>query len=95
MAYTINRVVNTYTTNKTLSNIDSVVLVDATSGPLTITLPASVIGKYFDIKKVDSSANAVTIATTSGVIDGDATKVLALQNASLTIIGSGTNFYIL
>jgi len=95
MAYIPNRAVNTYTSNTTISNLDSVVLVNATSAPVTITLPASVIGKYFDVKKMDSSANTVTIAPTSGTIDGAANKTISIQYASITIIGDGTNFFIL
>jgi hypothetical protein len=90
-----NRGLNSYSSNTTLTNANSVVLVNAASAPVTITLPASVSGKYFDIKKIDSSSNAVTINTTSGTIDGAASVSTSIQYNNITVIGDGTNFYIL
>lgn len=95
MAYVPNRAINTYSSNTTISNLDSVVFVNAASAPVQITLPSSVIGKYFDIKKTDSSANLVTITPPSGTIDGAANVTISIQYASVTIIGDGSNFYIL
>lgn len=90
-----NRMVNLYAVNTTLSNLNSVVLVDATSGSVTITLPASVSGKYFDIKKIDTSVNTVIVTPTSGTIDGDPNVVISSPYASITIVGDGVNFYVL
>lgn len=62
------RIVNRIITSTTIDNTFDVVLVDASSGAVTVTLPAITRdGKVFDIKKVDSSANAVTV-------DGDGTE---------------------
>lgn len=62
------RIVNRITTSTTVDNTFDVILVDASSGAVTITLPPITRdGKVFDIKKVDSSANAVTV-------DGDGTE---------------------
>jgi hypothetical protein len=40
------------------------------------------------IKKIDSSANGVTIASTAGNIDGAATKALGVQRLTYSPIGS-------
>jgi len=90
-----NRELNIYSVNKTLTNGDSVILVNAAAAPVTITLPASISGKYFDIKKIDATANAVTIVPTSGTIDGGASVVITVQYNSVTVIGDGTNFAII
>lgn len=73
------------------------VLVDATSGPVTITLPAptELTTQFISIKKIDSSANVVTIATPGAeLIDGDASKEIQFQNTSVGIQADGSNYYI-
>lgn len=70
------------TTNYTLIGNDDVLLVDATSGVITITLPKISIaeGCTYVVKKVDSSSNAVTIDPDgSETIDGATTHVLSSQ----------------
>jgi hypothetical protein len=49
------------------------------------------------VKKVDSSANAVTVtATTANIIDGASTQVIDTQYTSLTIQDAAANtWYIL
>lgn len=87
--------VNTVSVNTALTISNDIVLVNASSGALTITLPSPTIGKIFYIKKIDSSLNFVQIATTSGSIDGTATQKLSYQYDSLTITNDGTNFYLI
>lgn len=87
--------VNSYSSNQVLTSANSVVLVNATSGAITITLPAPSSGKTLFIKKTDSSANAVTISAPSGTIDGAASKSLSGQYDALTIVSDGTNFFII
>lgn len=87
--------VQTYSANTTLTNANSVVLVNASAGSRTITLPAPARGKIFNIKKIDSSLNAVVISPPSGTIDGSATKSLAFQYDSLMITSDGTNFFLI
>ncbi len=77
---------------------DEVIECDATSAAFTVTLPAaaSSTGLKLYIKKIDASANAVTIdANASETIDGATTKALSSQYASYTIIcnGSGWSIY--
>jgi len=85
----------TVSSNTTLTNGYTAVLVNASAGTRTITLPAPTSGKVFHIKKIDSSLNAVTISPPSGTIDGAASKSLASQYSSLTIISDGTNFFLI
>ena len=87
--------VQSYSSSTVLTNANSVVLVSASGGAVTITLPAPARGKVFNIKKTDSSLNAVTISPPSGTIDGAASKSLAFQYDSLMITSDGTNFFLI
>ena len=79
----------------TLTNANSIVLVNASGASRTVTLPAPTSGKIFNIKKTDSSVNTVVISPSSGTIDGAASKSLVAQYDSLTITSDGTNFFII
>jgi hypothetical protein len=63
--------------------------VDASAGPLTMTLPTGAAqGVLITVEKVDSSANAVTV---SGSIRGSAgTLVLSVQYMTATFIADST-----
>ena len=64
----------------------------------TFTLPTSVgaTGRLYTIKKVDSSANAVTIATTlSQTIDGQTTKPLSIQYDGVQVQSDGANWVVI
>ncbi|MNT84089.1 hypothetical protein D3C72_2240570 [compost metagenome] len=81
----------------TLSSAHCTVLVDASAAARTITLPtaASSTRRIYTIKKIDASANTVTIdGNASEVIDGAATQVLATQWSALTIQSNGTSWFI-
>jgi hypothetical protein len=61
---------------------DGLIKVDASGGPVTINLPAITIMAKLDtiVKKIDASANAVTIATLDGsTIDGASSITLTTQ----------------
>lgn len=93
-----NGLYSSVSSNTTLDGTYYVVLCNASSAAFTITLPASSSngGKIYNIKKTDSSGNAVTIdGNASETIDGDATKTLNLQYESITIICDGSNWHIL
>jgi hypothetical protein len=84
--------------NYTVSPIDELVLVDATSAPLTIALPPalSLIGYSFKIMKIDSSANNVTIdANGSETISGALTIVLDQQWLEADVFSIGTGWVVL
>ena len=74
--------VRTVTANYTVALTDGVIFVDCTAGPVAVALPtvATAIvgtqGQRVQIKKIDSTANAVTITATGGLIDGAASAVI-------------------
>lgn len=65
--------------------------VDATSGPITVTLPdsASNPGRICGVSKNDASGNAVTV---SGSINGAASAVIAVQYTALLFVSVGTEW---
>jgi hypothetical protein len=82
---------------------DTVLLVNASGGNITINLPDSgfvasakdEMGKLFYIKKVDASANTVTIdGYSTQTIDGAGTYVINTQYDSVTIVSDGSNYHI-
>lgn len=93
----VNNIV-TVTSNYTISSTDSVILADATSGPITINLPAasSLPKIIFYVKKIDSTSNAVTIDPNgSELIDGVTTKPITSMMTTYPFISNGLNWYIL
>jgi len=74
---------------------DAVIRCDASAGAFTVSLPTAsgIKGKAYLIKKVDSSANAVTIDPYgTETIDGAATITLASQYDSVIVVSDGTNW---
>lgn len=85
-------------TTYTITSSDTVIIADATSNVVTITLPlaSAHAGYRFYVKRKDNSGNAVTIARTgSDTIDGATSQTLDSQYTSATIVSDGTNWYIL
>jgi len=77
---------------------DSLILVDATSGAVTVNLIAVAAdnGAPVTIKKIDASGNAVTIdGDGAETIDGSTTKVLSSQYDSATVQQDGTEWWII
>jgi hypothetical protein len=76
-----------------------VVLADATSNNVTVTLPAatSVPGYRFFIKRVDNAAHTVTVGRTgSDTIDGATSLSLDIRYMSVTLVNDGVaSWYIL
>lgn len=90
--------IDTITGATTLTDQHHTVLCDASGGAFTVTLPAAtgITRRIYHIKKVDSSALAVTIdANASETIDGALTAVISTQWNSITIHTDGSNWYIL
>lgn len=80
-----------------VATTDDTVLADATSAAFNITLPdaASCVGKTVVVKKIDISANAVTVATTSSqTIDLLTTYPLTYQNDFVMVESDGSNWKI-
>jgi hypothetical protein len=80
----------------TLTTSDEFILANAASAALTLTLPTAVSNSsLYTIKKTDSSANSVTVATTGGqTIDGGSNAQLKVQYSSLSVISDGSNWLI-
>ncbi|MCH8748169.1 hypothetical protein IH781_00305 [Patescibacteria group bacterium] len=89
--------VDTYTADQTLTTANQIVLVDATSGNVTITLTAvsDLTGEEFDVSKIDSSGNTVTVAAAgSDEINGSSEVVISSQYESVTFYTSPTAWHI-
>lgn len=88
----------TKSANYSIVTTDSVIIADASTAAFTITLPNANIGKgtEFKIKKKDSSANVVTVATVSSqLIDGATTFNIGTQYASITIVSDGIQWWVI
>jgi hypothetical protein len=77
---------------------ETVILSDATNGNIVVNLPtaASAIDRTYHIKKIDASANTITV-TPNGVetIDGAATYVINVQYNSIQIVSDGSQWFII
>ncbi len=88
----------TKTASYTATIEDHILIVDASGGARTITLPtaAGITGRQYIIKKKDSSVNVVTIAADgSETIDGDATIAISMQWQVRTLVSDGANWMII
>ncbi len=79
----------------TLTALDFLVLVNASAGPVTISLPAALAtGQVFRVKKYDESDNPVTVDAQIGdLIDDDPSVVLSEQFGDLTVFDGDTGFW--
>lgn len=77
--------------------VNDFVVVDATSGAVTITAPAAPSANdIFAVKKADNSENLVTIARSgSQLINGDTEVGLTAPGAAVTLLFDGTNWQML
>ena len=68
-------------------------------GAQTVNLPAAagaLAGRLITVKRINNSANVVTVGTLGGTIDGAATYVLAAGSyASATFTTDGTNWWVI
>jgi hypothetical protein len=88
----------TKTSGYTITGADTVIFADATSGNVTITLPAaSGLGGYrFYVKRIDNAANTCSVARSgSDTIDGQTSVSLDLQYTSITLVSDGSAWYII
>ena len=83
----------------TTINVSSkVVLVDTSSGDVTVTLPpvAQTARKEYHIKKDDASSNVVTVDPSgSETIDGETTETIIGSYTSLRLYSTGTKWVII
>jgi hypothetical protein len=76
---------------------DRYVLADATKAAFTVTLPIASLcpGKAYTVKKIDSSAHAVTIAPAKGqTIDGATTYSLRSHYNAVDLVSSGGRWFV-
>lgn len=90
--------VSALTTNTTLDATHQVVTVDASGGARTITLPdcvAGILGRTYRIKKIDSSANTVTLARTGSddTFDGATSYTITNQYQSVDVVCVSTTLW--
>lgn len=78
---------------------DCVLLGDATAGTITITLPplatSNFRGRFLVVKKIDGSANAVTLDADAALVDGVATFSLTAQWDTIWLTAGADAWYIL
>lgn len=83
----------TKTANYTLG-AESVIFGDCTSGSITFTLPLGArTGTTFQIKKIDITENVLLLSGTS--IDGQSSLSIVPSNTAVTVVSSGSNWYII
>jgi hypothetical protein len=80
--------VTTKTSAYTATPSDSEIRVDCTSRPVTITLPAATAtGQIYRVKKIDATANAVTVACTGiDTVNGATSLTLSAQYNGITLV---------
>jgi hypothetical protein len=97
--YGISTNVETYTSGSVLlDDKNNVVLGDCSSGALTVDLQTAVgrRGLQYHIKKIDSTANVVTIDPSgTQTIDGQLSGVLSAQYNFLTIVSDNSNWFVI
>ena len=92
----LDEIIANQSSNLTITN-ENVVLVDAATSSITISLPpvASYIGRTITVKKIDASTNPVIIqAFANDLIDGNSAKVLNTQYQFTSIISNGISWSI-
>ena len=92
--HTISKLV---TANYTIDDLTEVTNVDATSGPITITLPliSANVGRLVTVRKIDSTGNAVTVQTSgSDLFQGVSSTILGSQWDVLSIDNDGSDWYV-
>ncbi|MEO0090563.1 MAG: hypothetical protein ABIK75_05605 [candidate division WOR-3 bacterium] len=94
VAGSISLPVRTVSVNYTATDSDYMILVDASGGARTITLPV-VAGRVYIVKKIDTSGNDVYVVPASGTIDGASNFRLSSQWKCVSVISDGTNYYII
>lgn len=84
--------IRTARASETITANDQTVLYDATSAAITATLPpaAQAQGLLVTLKKIDASANVVTI---QGTVDATVNPTLSARWSSLTVQSDGSAWY--
>lgn len=85
------------TADYTMTVADTTVLVDASSGAVTITLPAAsgITGKIYYIKATDVTNTVTVDGNAAETIDGSTTVTIDTVNEGIEVQSDGTNFQII
>lgn len=95
-APTVVTVTAAYSVTSSPPNKPSTVRANAASGGFTVTLPAAPVAlQLVNIKKVDASANVVTVSGGAINIDGSATVAVASQYTNIQVQYNGTTWDVL
>lgn len=89
------KAIKTINNSYSLGDDASIILADASTGNLTITLQtASNLreNRLYNIKKIDNTSNTVTL---SGQVDGSTAYVISTQYSNVTIANSSTQWWVL
>lgn len=88
--------VRTVTASETLDREDKVMLVDTSSGAVTLSLlPAAQLpGVEYHIKLIDATNNLTIDPDGSETIDGSTTLVVSTVNVSYSIVSDGAQWWI-
>lgn len=88
--------IRTETANYAAVATDETILVNATAGTVVVTLPAApTTGKKYNVKKVDSTSNTVTVNGNGRNIDGMATVSGTLPYQGWVMQYDGANWFII
>jgi len=89
--------IRTVTANTTALLTDGMILVDATTGPITVSLPAAseAFEQEFTVKKIDATLSSMILDPDgSETIDGNTTITTTTQYTSFTIKSDGVTWWI-
>lgn len=86
----------TKTASYTVTSADYTIRADSTSAAVTITLPASPeTGRIYNIKRINSGSNSVTISGNGKTIDGSSTVTISTQWTNVEVQYNGTTWDII
>lgn len=90
--------ITTLSTNTVLDSSYDVILVDASGGAVTLTLPVAALslGYSYTVKKIDASANAVTLDGDGGeTIDNSLTVTTTTQYDVFRVVCDGVEWWLI
>ena len=81
----------------TKGNGDVIWFIDTTAANVTVTLPPAedTVSIVYTVKRKTAGANTLTVAGTTGNIDGAASKSMASQYDVFSFTSDGTNYWII
>jgi len=86
----------TKTSAYTITNLDYTILGNAFTGNFTVSLPVTpMVGTLYNIKKIDATANIVSVSGSGANIDGAPYANIKAQYNSLQIQWNGSGWYII